>query len=549
MKKKITIVLLFAISLSSFAQTSNNYNEDIILNIDRNIYVVGENILLSAHLLTKSDKVISQLLYIEIITPDGKQVTGLKVLLKDAKYSGKIRIPNDLLTGNYYIRAYTKYIRNWNPELYSYISIKILNPYNKESADHEINKRKLTTKYEIDTTKQFKVLLNKPTYTYKETVAVNLEIPNYINDIIESTKVLVGLDEAITNSSSRSISRNNFSDITILPESRGITLSGLVKDDSTKRKISYRKINLSIIDSTGNEFYSVFSDSLGRFVFNLPNSDLDKDFFVSAENFDERNIQLLIHTDYCNKEIQLPNPEFSLSETEKNAALKLIANSELNVYYNKEKKEKNVEIVKKDFIPFYGEPTGTLYIDDYIALPTLEDYFVELPFLAKIRKEKGRKEFKILGDHPELLIYKPLVMIDLVPIYNINKLLKIDPKKIEKIDVITAPYVLGDIIYGGLINIVSNKNDFAGISLPKSGIFLHYKYLSTFEPDTQVEQNDQTPDYRSTLYWNTDLKRNHEGNFNFDFKTSDTPGKYQIQITIITKIGTILKSNTYFEVK
>lgn len=549
MKKIFTIVLLFTISLSSFAQTSNNYNEDIILNMDRNIYVVGENILLSAHLLTNSDKVISQLLYIEIITPDGKQVTGLKVLLKDAKYSGKIRIPNDLLTGNYYIRAYTKYMRNWNPELYSYISIKILNPYNKESADHEINKRKLTTKYEIDTTKQFKVLLNKPTYTYKETVAVNLEIPNYINDIIESTKVLVGLDEAITNSSSRSISRNNFSDITILPESRGITLSGLVKDDSTKRKISYRKINLSIIDSTGNEFYSVFSDSLGRFVFNLPNSDLDKDFFVSAENFDERNIQLLIHTDYCNKEIQLPNPEFSLSETEKNAALKLIANSELNVYYNKEKKEKNVEIVKKDFIPFYGEPTGTLYIDDYITLPTLEDYFIELPFLAKVRKEKGRKEFKILGDHPELLIYKPLVMIDLVPIYNINKLLKIDPKKIEKIDVITAPYVLGDIIYGGLINIVSNKNDFAGISLPKSGIFLHYKYLSTFEPDTQVEQNDQTPDYRSTLYWNTDLKRNHEGDFNFDFKTGDTPGKYQIQITIITKIGTILKSNTYFEVK
>jgi hypothetical protein len=549
MKKIFTIVLLFTISLSSFAQTSNNYNEDIILNIDRNIYVVGENILLSAHLLTKSDKVISQLLYIEIITPDGKQATGNKVLLKDANYSGKIRIPNDLLTGNYYIRAYTKYMRNWNPELYSYISLKIVNPYNSESADHEINKHKLTTKYEIDTTKQFKALLNKPTYTFKETVTVNLEIQNSINDVIESTKVLVGLDEAIANSSSRSISKDNFSDITLLPESRGITLSGLVKDDSTKRKISYRKINLSIIDSTGNEFYSVFSDSLGRFVFNLPNSNLDKDFFVSAENFDERNIQLLIHTDYCNKEIQLPNPEFSLSETEKDVALKLIANSELNVYYNKEKKEKNVEIVKKDFIPFYGEPTGTLYINDYIALPTLEDYFIELPFLAKIRKEKGRKEFKILGVHPELLIYKPLVMIDLVPIYNINKLLKIDPKKIKKIDVITAPYILGDIIYGGLINIVSNKNDFAGISLPKSGIFLHYKYLSKFEPDTQVEQNDQTPDYRSTLYWNTDLKRNHEGNFNFDFKTGDTPGKYQVQITAITKMGTILKSKAYFEVK
>ena len=34
---------------------------------------------------------------------------------------------------------------------------------------------------------------------------------------------------------------------------------------------------------------------------------------------------------------------------------------------------------------------------NYVQLPTLEEYFNELPTLAKVRKRQGEKYFKILG--------------------------------------------------------------------------------------------------------------------------------------------------------
>ena len=267
----------------------------------------------------------------------------------------------------------------------------------------------------------------------------------------------------------------------------------------------------------------------------------DKDLFISAENKTNENIKLLVDNDFCTESIALPNPKFTFSEDEKSIALKLITNTELRNYYSDTKTNISDSITNTNSISrFYGEPTASLKIDDYVKLPTLEDYFIELPFNVKVKKEKGKKYFRILGTHPELFIYDPLIMVDMIPIYNTENILKIDPNKVEKLDVITEPYALGDIIYGGILNVVTKKNDFAGIDLPKSGIFINYKFLTPNVKEKKISSHPNLPDSRTTLYWNNNLDSSFK---NFEFKTSDTPGIFIILVKAITKNGKDFQSS------
>ena len=544
MKKSILYALLIIQSVCAIGQNRNNYNEEIIFSTDRNFYVVGENICFSASVLNPvmlESKILSKILYIELIDPNGKQILGNKYWLDEATLSTNIAIPEELVSGNYYLRAYTKFMRNYGPQAYAYQYIKIINPYNDELLKSNIN----DSIKKVDLSEDFTLKLNKESYKNKELVKVNIEIPSYLENLIEYYQVTVSLDQTFYKNIALSKTKQTKQSTNYIPESRGLTITGKVTNDETKNVIPFRKINLTIIDNPGNIFLSTLSDSLGNFIFNLPKENSDKDLFISAESKINEPIKLLIDNDFCTESVELPNPKYILSEDEKDIALKIITNNELQKYYSDTTHNTSDTLINSYVSKFYGEPTASLIIDDYIKLPTLEDYFVELPFNAKIKKEKGEKRFKILGTHPELSIYDPLIMIDMIPIYNIENILKIDPNKVEKIDVVTEPYALGDMIYGGLLNIVTKRNDFAGIDLPQSGIFINYKYLTVKNEISLLKNETPLPDIRTTLYWDNNLDSSVK---EFEFNTGNTPGVFLIYVKAITKNGKEFYSTIKFSV-
>ena len=247
-------------------------------------------------------------------------------------------------------------------------------------------------------------------------------------------------------------------------------------------------------------------------------------------------------------------PKFSLTKKEQRIAYKLAINCKVHNHFSSDTSVKQYEnySLYSDSLPFYGKPTSILYLDDYISLPTLEDYFTEIPFLVRLKKSKGRKQFKIIGNHPELSIYEPLVMVDLVPINNIENILEISPKNISKIEVVTSPYIKGNVTYGGIINIVSIENDLAGIKLPESGIFLNYLFLeekTSIDDSYNIPSLSNIPDSRNTLFWNPNLEFDINSSTSISFTTSDIQGKYIIKIIGITKKGETKTSTTKFEVK
>jgi hypothetical protein len=75
---------------------------------------------------------LSRILYVDIITPDGTRVTGGKYQVELLSAHGYVKIPEESITGIYYLKSYTRFMRNGNPESYHYVMLKIINPYKTE---------------------------------------------------------------------------------------------------------------------------------------------------------------------------------------------------------------------------------------------------------------------------------------------------------------------------------------------------------------------------------------------------------------------------------
>jgi len=147
--KKI-FLYLFAVFIVSQTQVRTNaqslindsvllkspvFKENFQLFTDRNIYAANEKIFfrafnLSYPLLRTTDW--SEILYVEIISQANRSVAQGKYLLNEYGTWGYIEIPEATPTGFYYIRAYTKWMRNFPPTNYFFNHITIINPNNNE---------------------------------------------------------------------------------------------------------------------------------------------------------------------------------------------------------------------------------------------------------------------------------------------------------------------------------------------------------------------------------------------------------------------------------
>ena len=204
---------------------------------------------------------------------------------------------------------------------------------------------------------------------------------------------------------------------------------------------------------------------------------------------------------------------------------------------------------QSEYQAFYGKPNEILYLDNYIQLPTLEEYLNELPTLVKVRKHQGEKYFKVLGPQTELSGYDPLILVDMVAIADPSKVLAIPPVNISRIEVVNKLYVKGDQTYGGIINIISKHSDFAGIDLPSSGVFINYGFLADNSHYPEIySPGKHSPDTRNTLYWEPKFVLNKSNSAKVTFTTSDAPGKYLIILNGINLKGEKFKQTSTIEV-
>ncbi len=510
---------------------------------DRSMYISGEDIHFSAAVLTQNapvEKALSKVLYVEMINQKKDQILGEKFLVEDDVSIGVIKIPRDLSTGIYYIKCYTKFMRNFGPGSFNYCQIRVLNPFEEstqmehpEAIDQEVGISHRTNAKE---NKLFQIRTDRTVYKPLDPVTLSI-IPDVYRDSLKMTCISVvpspsgGPEFIFTNGIEKQSIKNDY-----IPEYYGLTLTGQLLDNDSKLPLPSTKLELSILGEN-SDLLAVYTDPAGRFYFPLPRLTGQKTVFIGTEGSDSIIPSILVDNDFSPLSIDLPYQTFSLTNEEMKTALNLARNLQISEHYSGISDTLANEPENQADRPFYGTPTKTLNIADYINLPTLEDYFNELPYLVKVRKLQGKKYLKIVGSTSGIQIYEPLVLMDMISVYDLDAILSISSKQISHIDILNETYVKGNITYGGIVSIFTANSDFAGIDLPRSGLFINYDFLSASVPYDNGPVDSHIPDARNTLFWNGNLSFNSNAPHEIFFLAGQSRGQYDIVLQGILENG------------
>ncbi len=170
MKKILQLVILVSWSLGVFpcmnqtalAQQNNldtltkkinqhrkqNLQEKIYVHVDRPSYLTGETMWFKIYLTDGSlhkPSDVSKVAYIEFLDRSNQSVLQTKVKIENGSGEGSLYLPATLNSGNYIMRAYTNWMKNFSAEFFFHKPISIINTFKSIEAETQTT----TTKYDV----------------------------------------------------------------------------------------------------------------------------------------------------------------------------------------------------------------------------------------------------------------------------------------------------------------------------------------------------------------------------------------------------------------
>lgn len=105
--------------------------EKVYLHLDRPAYLVGETIWFRMWVTDESlvPADLSKIGYLEVIGSENQAVIQAKVSLKNGRGEGAVLIPADLPSGNYLVRGYTAWMKNFSEAHFFETTLCLVNPF------------------------------------------------------------------------------------------------------------------------------------------------------------------------------------------------------------------------------------------------------------------------------------------------------------------------------------------------------------------------------------------------------------------------------------
>jgi hypothetical protein len=327
-----------------------------------------------------------------------------------------------------------------------------------------------------------------------------------------------------------------------LPELEGHLISGNIKNRKTGEPIKNENISLSFVGKKAlcqfaktngkGEFYFKTSASGMKEIVIQPLSESITDYYVDLNNPFNSATKKYNHPPFLPDSARLAEINNIVISTQIN-----------NIYEPYLPAGKN--IVTREERDFYGKPDNTILLSKYIELTSLKEVVKEIiPGVSTVKKN-DKINFKLFYQYMgKPYENNPLVLVDGVPVYDLEKVISINSRDMEKIDVFLTRYYISDIVMEGIIHFVTKKGTLDVIDLDRSAYRVEYDLLQNhnefYSPDysTDDQLHGHIPDFRNTLYWNPDVHTG-TGKTEVVFYSSDESGEYTITIEGITPDGRI----------
>ena len=206
-----------------------------------------------------------------------------------------------------------------------------------------------------------------------------------------------------------------------------------------------------------------------------------------------------------------------------------------------------------DTTAFYGKADATYYLDDYTRFPVMEEVMREYVPGVFVRKRRDGFHFINLDVvNKRTFDEDPFIMLDGLPVFDADRIMTFDPRRVKKLEVITRRYYMGVLSLPGIVSYSTYGGDLAGFDIDPRCLVLNYEglqmqrtyYMPKYE--TAKERASRMPDQRDRLFWDPQLSTDQNGKRRIEFYTSDLTGEYEVLIEGMDKNGVVGSGRCHF---
>ena len=338
-----------------------------------------------------------------------------------------------------------------------------------------------------------------------------------------------------------------------IPEVNGPIIQGTVTDPVSGKPLPNK---LTYLSTPGKpiRLYVSRSDSAGGIRFEMQDFYGSKNIIVQTTPKDSLD-KLTITSPFIESPSLPALPPLSLPESQTDQLLSRSVAMQVKSTFEGDRTVTYRDPVV-DSTAFYGKPGDSYLLDAYTRFPRMEEVLREYVLGVMPRKRQGRFHLDVLNA-PYRAVFEdsPLVMIDGVPVFDMEKVIDFSPLKIKQLDVVTNAYLISPALFYGVISFMTYKGDLAGFPLDARLLRLDYDGLQRqrefYAPRYDRPATPATsrlPDARTLLYWNPALKIGAQGKSQLDFYTSDQTGTYVVEVNGLTNDGQAGSQQTRFDV-
>lgn len=545
--------------------------EKAYLHLDRDYYYPRETIWLKAYMgysMTALRDTLSHTLYVELISPEKKIIDSKVYPIKAGVSWGELALSEKLVPGQYYLRAYTNWMRNYGDSALFVRAIPILD-FNQNIEYEEENNVEV---------KSSEVLLSieKNSFKVRDPIALQVIVmdekgnPEKANLSVSVTDAVASIPmypASITSPKSLSIeslevSNKYFEEVTYFME-RGLSFSGVVKD----AKNVPTPARIQVIQGNMDNLINLETDDKGEF---LITGLKYVDSMVFAFQPTNKKGKLLPKVELIPRVIpplSFKTPAIPLKYRQDNAMQRIQntyqAGEQVRVLDAVEIAGKKIETLdeKKD-IRIYGTPNYTVTGDKLGGTVAGMNLLVALqgkvPGLRvtevvdaggfRTVKVQIRGASSLTGDT------EPLILVDGVPFPDANSLFSIDPSMVDRIEVVTsASPQFGSRGTNGVISIFMKTGYSAQGEVQKN--YISYKIpgysrsKAFVSPDYSASKESQNPDFRTTIFWKPNLLTDETGKTSVQFYAADLVTRYRIVVEGVTESGRPVRAVKYVTVE
>lgn len=539
--KKILLLFLFLFGL--WANGNSQQKSFYALYTDRDTYVSGETLLAKIFL---PEGISSSIINLDLINLNGTRITGASLAIQNNEAQGYLQLPDSLSTGTYLVRTYQKHN---GAKIKTIREIWISSRFDGLEKINQLKRIIPGSVIQDKETRQIEITGIKPLYDTNSNLDVDIKVDeSLLNELDGNLLVSVAQNDQSFNPVTYISGENKGNDGII--EKNGIIISGTITDKKTMEPAAGITVCLTIPDSIpGFQYYNTRND--GRFYFLLDqyygtvqavvqcfannptqrlNLELDE-FFAEPGTLPEFKLEP-ITSDFKN----------SVTRNISVGTFRKVFGQEILTFGTPPK-------INRDFYPYYGKASRTVDPQQFIDLPNFTEIARELLPSVKFRNYNNEPSLQVLNNATHNYFdEKPLILIDGIPVQDLNVIKGMGSADIDRIDIIPNERYYGDLRFPGVVAIYTTKADYS--MLPESSQLVRLK-LETIQLQTKLAEpmasEPNIPDLRQLLYWNPTTQP--KPNITIKCRTSTIEGQFRIVVRGKLKDGTMLFSEQNFEVK